>query len=69
MKTEHDLNEKINQITNTIREKHPELIHFLNEIPITIPNKEKPEINLDILTSYYKTLKDIFDKYTETHQY
>lgn len=38
METEEEIDAKIIAITNTIRQNHPELVNYLNEIPITIPN-------------------------------
>jgi len=40
MKTELELNEMILGVTNNIREKHPELLKYPNEMPITIPYEE-----------------------------
>jgi len=39
-----------------LKEDHPELITFLDEIPVTIPDDPEPQINISILKEYYQTL-------------
>jgi hypothetical protein len=65
MKTELELNEMILGVTNEIRENHPELLEFLNEMPITIPNKENSESTVKNLTSYYESLVVLLKDYEE----
>lgn len=67
METERELNAKIIAITMQIQEKHPELSKFLNEMPITIPNENKPEINLKILKEYYDSLSNLLNDYLFEH--
>lgn len=61
MKTE--LNEMILNITNNIRENYPELLKYLDELPITLPNEKDPLITVKILSSYYNSLKTIIERY------
>ncbi|MDZ4668816.1 MAG: hypothetical protein SGJ00_13190 [bacterium] len=63
METEKGLNAKILAKTNEIMEKHPELSDFLNEMPITIPNENNPEINIKNLKDYYDSLNQILKKH------
>ncbi len=67
MKTEAQLNDKILKITMTIQNEFPELMKFLNEMPITIPDVENPEINVVILSDYYCSLQNILRKYAPNH--
>lgn len=67
MKTEKELTEKIIALTMQIREKHPELSKFLNEMPITIPKESSPKINIKILEEYYESLSNILKKYKLPH--
>ncbi len=67
MKTELELNEMILGLTNNIREKDPELLKYLNEMPITVPCQENPEITVKTLTSYYDSLLVLFEKYESNH--
>jgi hypothetical protein len=62
METEKELNAKILAITMQIREKHPELSKFLEEMPVTIPDESKPEINNKVLKEYYESLQNILKK-------
>ena len=68
MKTEKQLNEDILKITLLINDKHPELSKYVNEFPVTNPNKEHPEINIKHLENYYDSLVQILVSYTSTHQ-
>lgn len=63
MKTELELNEMILGITNTISENHPELLQYLNEMPVTVPCEENPEITLKILTTYYDSVLILLEEY------
>jgi len=49
MQTDEDLNKEILADTMDILENHPELSKYLEEMPITIPNNDKPKISIKIL--------------------
>lgn len=68
MKTEAELNKNIVKMSMTIRNEFPELMKFLNEMPITIPNLENPEINIKTLQDYYDSLEDLLRKYAPNHK-
>jgi len=68
MKSLNKLNEKIVAITMLIGECYPELLKYLNEMPITIPDKSKPEINVRILNEYYESLKNLLKTYGVAHE-
>jgi hypothetical protein len=59
METEHEWNEKIMLMIKNIRQHHPELLKFLDEIPMTIPKEDNPQINVKILKEYYESLEKI----------
>ena len=59
----HDLNLKIMQETQEIKDHYPELIKFLDEIPVTIPDEKNMEITLKNLKSYYDSLSSMLNKY------
>ncbi|WP_309641158.1 hypothetical protein [Flavobacterium sp.] len=67
MKTEKELNEAILKITMAIRDNYPELSKYLNEMPVTIPISENPEINLKNLQDYFNSLDTLFRKYVINH--
>jgi len=63
MKTEKELNADILKITLTIQAKYPELSKYITEMPVTIPNKETPEINSTHLKNYYDSLVSLIEGY------
>lgn len=58
--TEAELNKMILVYTNKIRKDHPEFLKFLNEMPITVPYEENPEINVEALSNYHQSLVSLF---------
>lgn len=61
------LNEKILKITMKIKDQHPELSKYLEELPVTIPDENKPEITIDNLKIYYESLEAILNTYLLEH--
>lgn len=64
---EKDLNSKILEITMRIRDQFPELSKYIEEMPVTIPDEQHPEITLKNLKMYYDSLNTILDKYILEH--
>lgn len=64
---EADLNSKILKITLTIMEQYPELSKYIEEMPVTIPNENNPEITLSNLKTYYESLSLMLNKYKTEH--
>ena len=64
---EADMNAKILKITLTINEQYPELSKYIEEMPVTIPNEENPDITLDNLKTYYESLSLMMNKYKSEH--
>jgi hypothetical protein len=67
MQTENEFASDILKITMTIREKYPELSKYLEELRVTIPSEEIPEITCEDLKMYFDSLSDLFTKYKLTH--
>ena len=67
METEKELNSKILEITMTIKDKYPELYENIEEMPVTIPDIKKLEINNKNLRAYYDSLKSLLKKYIPGH--
>jgi hypothetical protein len=67
MKTEHQLSDDILKVTSVIRDEYPELLKYLNEMPVTIPDVNKPAINIKALQDYYDSLLDLLRKYAPNH--
>jgi len=68
MKTEEQLNQEILETTTMIRNEYPELIKYLEEVPLTIPVDNSPEMNIKVLTDYAQSLKNIIIKYGIRHE-
>ena len=66
MKTVNELNKAILDITMKIYNEYPELAKYLSELPVTIPDISKPEINIKILQDYHETLSNIVKKYVSS---
>jgi hypothetical protein len=67
MKNENEINDKIMKITMTIKNDYPELSKYLNEMPVTIPDVSKPEMNNKTLFEYYKSLEAMLKEYVPNH--
>ena len=68
MQTEHQLTDDILKITLVIKGQYPELAKYIEEMPVTIPDKETPQINTKNLQTYYDSLLSLVKKYSDTHQ-
>jgi hypothetical protein len=55
----HEWNEKIMALIEKLKNDHPELIKFIDEMPMTIPDKTDPKINITILKEYYLSLLNL----------
>lgn len=60
---EKNLNAKILKITMWIKDHYPELSQYLEEMPVTVPSENDPEITLNQLRSYYESLISLLKKY------
>jgi hypothetical protein len=67
MESEKELNSKILEITMTIKEKYPELYEHLEEMPVTLPDIEYPEINSKNLRAYYDSLTSLLKSFMNKH--
>ncbi len=68
MKTEDQINADILRITLMIQANYPELSGYLSEMPVTIPNVKSPQINTQLLTDYYNSLRVLVEKYAQSHK-
>jgi hypothetical protein len=60
---ERDLNLKIIEVTNRIKDHYPQLTTFLDEMPIAVADDKNVEITLRNLRSYYDSLNTMLNKY------
>lgn len=66
-KSKENLYKEIIELSMTIQQKYPELSDYLAEMTITIPNIEKPQINIENLNDYYDSLTSLLDNYIFQH--
>ena len=66
MKTKSELNKAILETAGNIQEHYPELSKFVDEMTITIPNKETPEINAITLKEYKDSLQAMAKGYANS---
>ncbi len=52
----------------TIQEKYSELSEYLGELPVTIPDTESPEINMENLRVYFDSLTSLLENYIREHK-
>lgn len=64
---ENYLNSRILKITTIIKNQYPELLEFLNEMPVAIPSEMSPEITLNNLKTYGESLNSLLKKYELEH--
>jgi hypothetical protein len=50
-----------------IQKEFPELMKFLNEMPVTIPIEGSPEINRKVLQEYFDSLEVMRFSYASNH--
>ncbi len=67
MEIESILNEKILETTLKIHSQYPELVKYLDEMAVTIPDKSNPEITLRNLRAYNNSLNTMLNKYQAEH--
>jgi len=66
MQMEKALNAKILKITLKLQNEYPEIYANLEEMPVTIPDSNDPEVNLTNLKKYYNSLEIILKNYIKT---
>jgi len=63
MSTIESINAQIISQIAEINANYPELAKYLNEMPVTIPNEDDPEVNKQALKDYYKSINLLLKKY------
>ena len=59
METVHEWNEKIIRLIEALKKYHPELMVFLDEMKITLPDNKDPQINIGMLKEYFNELLNL----------
>ncbi len=68
MKTATELLTEISKVTRQIETNYPEVYEHLDEMPMTIPDQNNPNISTKELEDYLESLNDIIEKYKEEHK-
>lgn len=66
MKSKGEIEQSIINITTKILHEYPELMKYINEMPMN--NSEDIELNLESLNEYYYSLEELLNKYAKTHR-
>ncbi len=64
----NQLNDDIEATITIIKTKYPELVKYLDELPITIPNESNPKIDTKLLSDYLDSLQNLINKYAVNHK-
>ena len=67
MKTIHQLNDDIQQITTKIATEYPELTKFIVEMPPKNNEEIDEDITLQDLKNYYSSLESLLKNYSKDH--
>jgi hypothetical protein len=67
MQLEKVYNTKIIDIILKIQNDYPELSKYIDEMPVTIPNSNNPEINFKNQKQYYCSLELLLNIYKQSH--
>lgn len=69
MELSQKLLSEITQITRDIEDNYPELQKYLDENPMTLPDENDPnaEMDNDALKEYLDSLKELVKKYKKEH--
>lgn len=68
MENEDELNEKIAKLTTIINDKYPELVKFLNEMKVDIPDKNHRKTSFENLIEYHNSINSLLNKYIENQK-
>ena len=65
MKSEKELLTEISTTIREIEEQDPELLKYLDETPMTIPDIQNPNVDRKQLEEYLESLREIKRKYEQ----
>lgn len=67
MDNEKELYAEIGQLITEIQTNHTELVKYLDEMPDTLPDKGKGQLDLEALIKYRNSLKEMLLNYHKKH--
>lgn len=68
MKDLQQILKNITQLTNNIETNYPELYHFLDENPMTLPAMAHPEMDVNVFSQYLDDLKLLLKRHLKSHK-
>ncbi|MFT5581647.1 MAG: hypothetical protein ACI9G9_000903 [Psychromonas sp.] len=68
MENQNDLSKQIFLVTEKIQNEFPELVKYLNEIPISNSLNNEKEVNQKALKEYLAGLNDLLETYANEHK-
>lgn len=68
MNNPEDILIRITTLTSKIETEYPELYRFLEENPMTLPTRAKPEVHKKELQDYLESLEQLLSKHIKTHK-
>ena len=68
MKDLQQILKNITQLTNNIETNYPELYHFLDENPMTLPAVAHPELDINVFSQYLEDLKLLLKRHLKSHK-
>ena len=67
MQAIEEINQRILLKTLDIETNYPELSKYIEEMPVTMPDLENPQVTLQNLKEYYHSLNTLATNYALTH--
>lgn len=67
MKTENQYEQAILGILNKIRDDFPELLKYINEMPLRLNDSYRKGIRVEELEAYFNSLTELYIDYSGSH--
>lgn len=68
MKDLQQIFNNITRLTNNIETNYPELYHFLDENPMTLPAAAHPDLSIKVFSQYLEDLKLLLKHHLKSHK-
>ena len=69
MKDLQQILNNITKLTNNIGTNYPELYHFLDENPMTLPATAHPDLSANVFNEYLEDRKLLLKRHLKTHKH
>lgn len=68
MKRLQEITQQINELTMKIEREYPELYQYLDENPVTLPNRPHAAMTTKNFSDYLESLKQLLEHYIESNE-